>query len=176
MRATYFRLMDVLHRICMLIAAICLVAITLIIPWSVFTRYVLQSAASWPEPMAVLLMIWFAFTAAALCYREKLHITVNILPRIVHGPAARVLAWIAEILMGSANLFVLIYGVRLVQTTWHQVIAEFPVVSTGVSYLPIPLGGGIIVLFVIEQLLRGPRFTEPMAELRSAAPIDERQA
>lgn len=167
MRATYFRLMDVVHRVCMLIAGICLVAITLIIPWGVFTRYVLDSAASWPEPMAVLLMIWFAFIAAALCYRENLHIVVNILPRMMQGPAAVALAWVAELLMGAANLFVLIYGVRLVETTWHQVIAEFPIVSVGVSYLPIPLGGGIIVLFVIERLLRGPRFVAPGYEASS---------
>jgi TRAP-type C4-dicarboxylate transport system permease small subunit len=176
MKATYFRLMDVLHRVCMLIAATSVVAITLIIPWGVFTRYVLHSAASWPEPLAVLLMIWFTFIASALCYREGLHITVRILPRMVHGPAAVVLAWVAEILMGSANLFILVYGTRLVETTWHQVIAEFPVVSTGVSYLPIPLGGAIIVLFVVERLLRGPRFADPMVEQDDEAPSAGRQA
>ena len=157
MKAGYFRLMDALHRGCMLIAAACVIVITLIIPWSVFTRYVLLSASSWPEPLAVLLMIWFAFMAAALCYRENLHIAVNILPRYLPDAAAIPLAWIAEILMGFTNLFLLVYGVKLVETTWHQVIAEFPIVSVGVSYLPIPLGGGIIVLFVIERLLKGPR-------------------
>jgi TRAP-type C4-dicarboxylate transport system permease small subunit len=157
MKAAYFRLMDVVHRICMLIAATCVVAITLIIPWGVFTRYVLQAASSWPEPLAVLLMIWFAFLAAAVCYRENLHIAVNILPRIVPGAGAVALGWIAEILMGLTNVFMLVYGIRLVQTTWYQVIAEFPVISTGISYLPIPLGGGIMVLFVIERFLRGPR-------------------
>ena len=30
---------------------------SLIIPWGVFTRYVLNSAASWPEPIAVLLVV-----------------------------------------------------------------------------------------------------------------------
>ncbi len=47
--------------LCMIVAGVCLVVITLIIPWGVFTRYVLNSASSWPEPMAVLLMIWFSF-------------------------------------------------------------------------------------------------------------------
>ena len=36
--------MDVLHRFCMVVAGVCLVAITLIIPWGVFMRYVLNSA------------------------------------------------------------------------------------------------------------------------------------
>ena len=54
-----------LQRVCMIIAGACLVVITLIIPWGVFTRYVLGFGSSWPEPMAVLLMIWFSFMAAA---------------------------------------------------------------------------------------------------------------
>ena len=57
MKAQYIRLMDALHRACLVIAGVCLVVITLIIPWGVFTRYVLNSASSWPEPLAVLLMI-----------------------------------------------------------------------------------------------------------------------
>ena len=74
MKAQYIRLMDVLHRFCMIIAGFCLVAITLMIPWGVFTRYVLNSASSWPEPMAVLLMIWFSFlSACALLSREPAH-------------------------------------------------------------------------------------------------------
>ena len=71
----------------MVIAGVCLVVITLIIPWGVFTRYVLNSASSWPEPAAVLLMIWFSFLAAALCYRENLHIGVAVIPMMLQGNA-----------------------------------------------------------------------------------------
>ncbi len=160
MKAAYFRLTDIVHRICMLVAGACVVVITIIIPWGVFTRYVLHSASSWPEPLATLLMIWFAFMAAALCYRENLHIGVNILPRYLPPGGAVVLGWISELLMGFTNLFLLVYGIRLVETTWHQTIAEFPSIGVGVSYLPIPIGGGIITLFVIEKILRGPRAGE----------------
>ncbi|MGE5146994.1 MAG: TRAP transporter small permease [Candidatus Eiseniibacteriota bacterium] len=161
MKAAYFRLMDGLHRLCMLIAGASVVAITIVIPWGVFTRYVLHAAASWPEPMAVLLMILFTFSAAALCYRENLHIAVNIVGGLVPPAVAAVIAWLAELLMGAANLFLLVYGVRLVEATWHNYIAEFPLISAGISYLPIPIGGGIVVLFVIERFLRGPRALQP---------------
>jgi TRAP-type C4-dicarboxylate transport system permease small subunit len=160
MKAAYFRLMDVVFRVSMLIAATCVVVITLIIPWGVFTRYVLHSASSWPEPLATLLMIWFAFIAAAVCYRENLHIAVNILPRYVPERGKVAFGWISEILMGFTNVFLLVYGVRLVETTWYQTIAEFPSIGVGISYLPIPIGGCIMALFVIERLLRGPRAGE----------------
>ena len=164
MLAAYVRAMDVLHRICMIIAGTCLVVITVIIPWGVFTRYSLGFGSSWPEPLAVLLMIWFSFLAAAVCYREGLHIGVSILGNMLTGWKRTALGWLLEILVGLTNLFLLIYGTRLVQFTWYQVIADFQVISVGVSYLPVPLGGGIIVLFVIERLWSGKLFVEPSAD------------
>jgi len=66
MRAQYFRAMNVVHSACLFVAGACLVIITLIIPYGVFCRYVLNSAASWPEPMAVLLMIVLSFLSAVV--------------------------------------------------------------------------------------------------------------
>jgi TRAP-type C4-dicarboxylate transport system permease small subunit len=60
------------------------------------------------------------------------------------------------------------YGTKLVQAMWYQSIAEFPLVSVGVSYLPVPIGGGITVLFVIERLLTQRFFQDPSAEAISA--------
>ena len=164
MLAAYVRAMDVLHRLCMIVAGTCLVVITLIIPWGVFTRYSLGFGSSWPEPLAVLLMIWFSFLAAAVCYREGLHIGVSLLANVLTGWKRTALGWLLEILVGLTNLFLLIYGTRLVQVTWYQVIADFQAISVGVSYLPVPLGGGIIVLFVIERLWSGKLFVEPSAD------------
>jgi TRAP-type C4-dicarboxylate transport system permease small subunit len=56
------------------------------------------------------------------------------------------------------------YGVRLVATTWYQVIADFQIMSVGVSYLPVPIGGAITMLFVIERLLKGNLFEEPSSD------------
>jgi len=53
------------------------------------------------------------------------------------------------------SLFMVIWGARLVGTTWHQSIAEFPALSVGVTYLPIPIGGAITLLFVAERLMIG---------------------
>jgi TRAP-type C4-dicarboxylate transport system permease small subunit len=161
MKAHYIRIMDALHRACMLVAGACLVVITLIIPWGVFTRYVLNSASSWPEPMAVLLMIWFVFLSAALCYRERLHIGVAVIPMMLSGAARTAVGWLIEICMLGANFFMLWWGVKLVHTTWYQSIADFPGYSVGLSYVPVPLAGAITALFVIERLWVGDLLAAP---------------
>ena len=113
MKAHYTRAMEALHRACLFVAGACLVIITIIIPWGVFTRYVLNSAASWPEPMAVLLMIVLSFFSAIVCYREYLHIGVGVLPAFLTGASRTVLGMIIEVCMLATNLFMLWYGVKL---------------------------------------------------------------
>ena len=161
MKAQYIRLMDVLHRFCMVVAGTCLVAITLMIPYGVFTRYVLNSASSWPEPMAVLLMIWFSFLSASLVYRENLHIGVAVIPMMLEGKAKIAIGWLIEAGMMGTNLFIFWWGIKLVLLTWHQTISDFPWYSVGASYLPVPIGGAITALFVIERLWTSNLFEEP---------------
>jgi TRAP-type C4-dicarboxylate transport system permease small subunit len=61
------------------------------------------------------------------------------------------------------------YGIKLIETTWHQSIAEFPLVSVGVAYLPIPVGGAVTILFVIERLWTQAFFGTPPPQAVSAA-------
>ena len=164
MKAQYIRAMDAVHGACLFVAGSCLVIITAIVPYGVFTRYVLNSAASWPEPMATLLMIVVSFLSAVVCYREYLHIGVGVLPAFLPGPAKALLGWFLEACMLATNVFMLVWGLRLVQTTWFQSIAEFPLVSAGMAYLPIPVGGALTALFVIERLITGKFFAEPGPE------------
>lgn len=164
MIAAYCKAMDALHHACVFVAGLFLVVITAIIPYGVFTRYMLNSAASWPEPLAILLMIWLSFLSAVICYREHLHIAVGILPNALTGTARTVLGVIIELSMLAANLFLLWFGLSLVQTTWGQTIAEFPAVSVGFSYLPVPIGGALTALFVIERFLVGNFFPPPLPD------------
>ncbi|HUA51638.1 MAG TPA: TRAP transporter small permease subunit, partial [Candidatus Sulfotelmatobacter sp.] len=69
MAALYRQAMDWAYFICVVLAGVALVLISAVIPWAVYTRYVLNSASSWPEPTAVLLTIVVTFFGAAACYR-----------------------------------------------------------------------------------------------------------
>ena len=148
--------MDALYRFCVVIAGSAMVLISLIVPWGVFTRYGLNSASSWPEPAAILLSIVLTFFGAAACYRVGLHMRVTFVRDRMAGPLQRIADMVAELLMAAVGLFMMNWGYGLCETTWNQSIAEFPGLSVGVTYLPIPLGGLCLLLFVIERLLIGP--------------------
>jgi TRAP-type C4-dicarboxylate transport system permease small subunit len=169
----YVRAMDVLHRLCMVIAGLCLLIITLIIPWGVYSRYVLGYGSQWPEPIAIILMILFTFSAGAACYRENLHIAVMMVPDITSGIARTLLAWFIELCMLGTSLFLLFFGWGLVRTTWNQVMAQMPVIPVGLTYLPIPTGGLIIALFVIERLWSGRFFAPAEGEIPYQSPAND---
>jgi TRAP-type C4-dicarboxylate transport system permease small subunit len=149
-------LMDALYALCVGVAGTALVLISAVIPWAVYTRYVLNRAASWPEPMAVLLMIVLTFFGAAACYRGGLHMRMSFFVSLLPPLWQRIAAFVAELLMALIALFMINWGAKLVATTWQNSIADFPSLSVGVTYLPIPLGGAILLLFVIERLTIGP--------------------
>ena len=147
--------MDYLYLLCVIVGCIALVLISAVIPWAVFTRYVLNSAASWPEPLAVLLTIVLTFIGAAAGYRLNLHMNVAYLRRQAAGAFRGCSTSLVQLLMALIAIFMIVWGGRLVEVTWHNTIADFPFLSVGVTYLPIPIGGVCLLLFIIERILLG---------------------
>jgi TRAP-type C4-dicarboxylate transport system permease small subunit len=155
MAVSFRKAMDALYFACVLVAGTALVLISTVIPWGVYTRYVLNSAASWPEPAAVLLTIWLTFFGAAACYRLRFHMNVSFFVKLMPAFWQRFFDALAEVAMLAMSIFMTVWGAKLVIATWNNSIADFPDLSVGVTYLPIPLGGAVLFLFVVERILCG---------------------
>jgi TRAP-type C4-dicarboxylate transport system permease small subunit len=155
MSGAYRKAMDALYLLCVAVAGTALVLISAVIPWGVYTRYVLNSAASWPEPTAILLTIVLTFIGAAACYRVGSHMSVSVLVRMMPPGWRSVTELLAESLVAALAVFMVIYGTKLVEATWSNTIADFPALSVGLTYLPIPIGGVVTFLFVLERMLIG---------------------
>src|ERR1700745_4034329 len=171
MAATFRRAMDALYLLCVIVGCTALVVISAIIPWAVFTRYVLNSAASWPEPLAVLLTIVLTFIGAAAAYRPNLHMNVSYFADQLPARHRRLLDLLVQLLMALIAVFMIIWGALLVEVTWHNTIADFPFLSVGITYLPIPIGGVCLLLFIIERIFLGLP-PDPLQHASEATPFD----
>ena len=155
MRQAYRSAMEMLYLACIVISGLAMVAITIMIPVGVFFRYVLNSALSWPEPASTVMMVAFSFLGGAAVYRAKVHVAVEALLNAV-SPAARTsMLWAVDLCMATIALFMLVYGWHLCIVTWPNTIAEFPWLSVGITYLPIPIAGFLTLLFLIEKIWLG---------------------
>ena len=155
MKNTLLRINDTLYRVCIGIAGLSVLIMTLTIPWGIFARYVLGSGSSWPEPVAILLMVVFTFFGAAASYRAGAHMAVAMAVDRMPLQVRKVAAVIVQILMAIVALFMIVKGFKLCATTWNQFLGEIPSLRVGISYLPIPIGGIVTLIFVLERMFLG---------------------
>ncbi|MEE4920748.1 TRAP transporter small permease [Pseudomonas alliivorans] len=155
MKNTLLRINDTLYRVCIGIAGLSVLIMTLIIPWGIFARYVLGSGSSWPEPVAILLMVVFTFFGAAASYRAGAHMAVAMAVDRMPVQLRNVAVVIVQILMAIVALFMIFKGFKLCATTWNQFLGELPGLRVGISYLPIPIGGIVTLIFVLERMFLG---------------------
>ena len=171
MAGLFRRAMDYLYLLCVVVGGAALVLISAVIPWAVFTRYVLKSAASWPQPLAVLLTIVLTFFGAAAAYRLNLHMNVSYFADQLPMPWRRWLELLVQLLMALIAIFMVVWGERLVEVTWYNTIPDFPFLSVGITYLPIPVGGVCLLLFIVERIFLGLP-PDPILQHPEAAPFE----
>jgi TRAP-type C4-dicarboxylate transport system permease small subunit len=156
------RWMDRLYLATIWAAGIAIFFMSLIIPWGVFSRYVLGTGSQWPEPIAILLMMVFTFIGAAAAYRAGGHIAVNMLTEKLPAPLQRVLAVAVDLLMLVICGFVVWFGTNLCIETWGQGISELPWLPVGATYSPLPMGAALTLIFVLEKMAFGPQTQRPV--------------
>ena len=147
--------MDILYLACIWISGFSLLIMTFVIPIGVFNRYVLGHGSMWPEPLAILCMIIFTFIGAAASYRAGGHIAVTMLTDRVPQSMQKFFSRLVNLLMIALALFVARYGLSLCQVTWDQYIAEFPILRVGITYMPLPVGSILTLLFILETMIFG---------------------
>ncbi|MGK6312243.1 TRAP transporter small permease [Neorhizobium sp. DT-125] len=141
-----------LSRISLYIAGIGIVAMTLIVGWQVFGRYVLNDSPTWSEPLSLYLMSWFIMLGAAVGVRESVHLGLDIV-RYVMPPAIQKAMDLAS--LGLIVLFgigMAYYSTLLAIGTWS---ATIPVLGWpgGTDFFPMIVGGGMIALFALERFV-----------------------
>jgi TRAP-type C4-dicarboxylate transport system permease small subunit len=159
--------MDWIYRLCIWISGLALFIMTIVIPIGVFNRYVLGHGSMWPEPLAILCMIIFTFFGAAATYRAGGHIAVTMFTDRLPASFRPALGTLVNLLMIGLALFVARYGFSLCTVTWDQYIAEIPGLRVGLTYLPLPVGSVLTLLFIIETMVFGPQHQRAVVRIGS---------
>lgn len=129
-----------------------LIAMTAIIGWQVFARYVLNASPSWSEQASLVLMIWYVSFAAAAGVKEGFHIRIAALSNALPRPAARILDAFAQAVVALVGIAMAVWGGELIMRTWEHVIPTLGI-PRGFAYLPLPVSGALIALFALENIL-----------------------
>ncbi len=87
-----------------------LILMTLVVFIQVVLRYVFDAGIPWAEELTRYLMVWAGFLGGSLATRERRHISIDILPRLLpEGSIIKILAVKFTYLVGAGFCFFLFY-------------------------------------------------------------------
>jgi TRAP-type transport system small permease protein len=96
-----------------------------------FTRYALNSSASWTEEIARYLLICVVFIALAWAVRDNRHIHVDIFYRMLPAAVCRVLATLVDLVRIAFFLYAVVLTVQMMQKmgNYRMTIIDWPMNS-----------------------------------------------
>ena len=144
--------LDTTCRIALFVSGIALLAMTGIVAYAVFGRFVLNDTPAWAESASMLLMGWMVMGAAAVGVREGFQMGFDALKSVLPAPVGRFFDVVSDLCITG-------FGAGMVWFTGELAaeVADTTLPTLGlngaIEYAPMTLGGILITLFGIERLM-----------------------
>lgn len=143
-----------INRILEKLLIVMMIAIVTTVSWQVFSRFILQSPSSFTEELARYLLIWIGILGAAYAYKTRAHLGLDLVLEKSPEHLKKPIQIVIEIAVITFASTIMIYGgLSLVSLTLElkQISAALGI-QVGIVYSVIPLSGGLITLFALENL------------------------
>jgi TRAP-type C4-dicarboxylate transport system permease small subunit len=165
------RVLGRLSNVALWLAGVGLVAMTAIVAYQVFMRFVINASPAWTEAGSIMIMTWFVFLGAAVGVRENFHMGFDVLLYVLPPRATPWLRSISDLCVFAFALAMVYFGGELAVRYWST---RIPVLGlpTSYTYFPIVVSGVLMCLFSLERLLLRAA-GEPIDELATDPTITE---
>ncbi len=139
--------------ICRIITGVALVAMTLLLGYQVFGRYVLNDTPTWVDPLSLLLVMLIAFLGAGIGVYEHTHLSVVALRNVVSRRVRNILVFFTDTIMAIFGGLMVWYGWQLSMFKWSTLIPmiQWP---EGLRSMPLTICGGMILVFSLGHMAR----------------------
>ena len=140
-------------KVCVTLAGIGLVTMTVIFAWLVFGRYVLNDTPTWVEQVSLLLVMLISFLGAAVGIHEHSQLSVVIFRNLVPSWLRTVFVVMTDTLLAVFGGMMLWFEAELTIFKWQSLIPLIQL-PEGLRSVPLTIAGGLICIFAIGHLIR----------------------
>lgn len=157
------RVFAFLYRINEFTCKVLLVALVLVVSFSVFGRYVLGWTPAWGVPVASMAMIAIAFLGTSLGVYEESHLKLTLIDLVLPPAAIRWIDRFHTVLVTGFGVLLVIYGIRLADLGRLSRIPGIGI-RTLWFYIIVPVSGFVLVVHCLERLTRSAKDLRSTAE------------
>ena len=148
----FFKIADLLESLARTAMILLLSGMVVLIFSQVLFRYLFNQPIAWTEELSRHFMIWAALLGAAVAYRKKAHLGVDLLV-MQFGPRwQEALVWFVHLTSIFFAGFLVYFGIAIVKKTMNQISSALTI-PMGYIYASIPAGAAIMLVFAVEKLL-----------------------
>jgi TRAP-type C4-dicarboxylate transport system permease small subunit len=147
--------LDGLATIATVLAALGLFGMVIAQGWQVLARYALNASPSWTEPVTLIcLTTTLAFGAAAGVHGRN-HFKFPLLVLLLPEAGQRLFVRIAALIIIAVGLLIAVFGMQLGLDGMDVRMAGAPLPQSA-AFFPLALGGALMSLFALPQMVRAP--------------------
>jgi TRAP-type C4-dicarboxylate transport system permease small subunit len=146
------RALAVIADIVIYLAVAALLGLVLVQGWQVFARYVINDSPSWTEPVTLLLLSTAMSMGAAAGVHTNRHFGFFLLAEHLHPALKRLVDAVVPLIIASIGAVLAWWGWVLLVDGLHIKTAGAQLPQS-INYLPLSVGGGLMVLFALNRLL-----------------------
>ncbi len=151
-KSAFSAVLDPIAAATVAIAGVSIIGMAVVEGWQVFSRYVLNAAPSWTEPLALFFMGTTMMFGAAAGVRTSRHFGFFIVVETAQPPLRRALRIFANLIAVGTGLMLAVWGGQMMVDAWDYRMAGAPL-PQGFAYMPLCIGGALIALFAIERIV-----------------------
>ncbi len=143
---------SILDKIIANIAGVALLAMTFIVAINSISRYCFNKPLTHVEEVATSLFVWLIFIGASVCYKEKMHIGVEVFVEMLPERFQKVIEIIVDFILIAANILLIVLGSKLTYLAWSKLT---PVLRIPYSFIDAAavFGFFMCLIYSIEFLI-----------------------
>lgn len=134
------------------IAALLLIAMTFLVIYQVFTRYVLNNPSDFTEELVRYLLIWTGFIGAAYAFSTREHMSLVFVRDKLDDKNKKILMILIDVLVLAFALFIMIIGGSKLAFSARKEFSALLGISRSLVYSMAPISGVFIVIIQIINI------------------------
>jgi len=134
------------------IACLALCVVVFSVSYGVITRYFTATSATWATELASLSFTWVVFLGAAAAMRHNMHVSIDVLTRLLPTRLAQIVAWAIDLLVLAFLAYTTSLATLISMEAYHR---PSPVLRISFScvYLSVVLGFASMLISHLAAML-----------------------